>query len=109
MKYSGIFQRTANITKCATLILDFFQYFYLSFLEYGVFKNYGSTRFLFLEYGTFQESGNKLTFEIGEIWKTNRIFLKIVKQSKYQKFWIMEYSIKYSWNIQKIVKQATGA
>ena len=34
---------------------------------------------------------------------------KIVKQSKYQKFWNMEYSIEYSWNIPKIVKQATGA
>ena len=38
-----------------------------------------------------------------EYWRN--IPKKIVKQSKYPKFWNMEYS----WNIPKIVQQATGA
>ena len=44
------------------------------------------------EYGIFQEYSKK-----------------IYKQAKYWKSWNMEYSMEYSWNIPKNVKQASGA
>ena len=75
-------------------------------MEYGIFPNFASTRNFFkfwnMEYS--KKNGNMKNIEIGGIWNIRGIFLKIVKQSKYPKFWNMEYS----WNIQKIVKQATG-
>ena len=46
----------------------------------------------YLEYGIFQEYSKK-----------------IYKQAKYWKSWNMEYSMEYSLNIPKNVKQASGA
>ena len=44
-----------------------------------------------LEYGIFQEYSKK-----------------IVPHAKFPKLWNMEYSMEYSWNIPKNVKQAAG-
>ena len=67
---------------------------FFCFLEYGIFHILPSTGFftIFLEYGIFQEYSKK-----------------IVKHAKYPKFWNMEYSMEYSWNIPKNIKHAAGA
>ena len=72
------------------------------FLNNQLFKNFGIwnipkkriTRKILksVEYGIFEEYSKKT-----------------VKHSKYPKFWNMEYSMEYSWNIPKNVKQAMGA
>ena len=54
-----------------------------------------------IEYST--ENVNKKIIEFGGMWNIRGIFLKIVKQSKYPKFW------NNSRNIPIIVKQGTGA
>ena len=67
---------------------------FVCFLEYGIFHILPSTGFftIFLEYGIFQEYSKK-----------------IVKHAKFPKFWNMEYSMEYSWNIPKNIKHAAGA
>ena len=81
-------------------------------MEYGIFQNFASSRYFFnfwiMEYA--KNNGNKKkkikSVEYGIFAEYSQ---KIVKQSKYPKFWNMEYSMEYSWNIPKIVKQAMGA
>ena len=67
---------------------------FVCFLEYGIFHILPSTGFftIFLEYGIFQEYSKK-----------------IVKHAKFPKFWNMEYSMEYSWNIPKNLPQRSGA
>ena len=87
-------------------------------MEYGIFQEYSKIEFYMLnlvfylnyEYGIFQKKGKTI-----KIWKILEYGIfqeyskKIGKQSKYRKFWNMEYSMEYSWNIPKNVKQASGA
>ena len=66
-----------------------------------------------LEYGIFQEySINNVPQQKNEnfgIWNIPRIFKKNRTTTKISKFWNMEYSMEFSWNIPKKVSQRAGA
>ena len=109
MIYSGLFQRTAIITKCATLLFGFFQYFchFWNMENSNIMPQQNDV----LIFGIWNiPRSEKLDVEVGGIWNIHGIILKIGKTIKISN--ILKYEILYrilQKYIQKIVKQVTGA